>query len=198
MANRLGDKRIAILATDGFEEVELTQPMDALRAEGAEVDVISNKTGEIQGFNHFDRGRKVKVDVALADADASDYDALVLPGGAHNPDQLRVDEQALAFVRAFAAAGKPIAAICHAPWILINAGLVNGRALTSWPTIREDLKNAGAKVLDEEVVVDSGLVTSRGPKDLPAFCNKLIEEIAEGFHRQQAEKAARSEQRAPH
>ena len=198
MANRLEGKSVAILATDGFEEVELTQPLEALRAEGAQVDVIAPKADEIQGFNHFDRGRWVPVDVTLDSADASDYDAIVLPGGAHNPDQLRINEKAVAFVRAFADAGKPVAAICHAPWILINAGLAAGRRLTSWPTIREDLKNAGATVVDEEVVVDAGLVTSRGPKDLPAFCNKVIEEITEGLHRQQAGKASRSEQRSRH
>ncbi|MET0988252.1 MAG: type 1 glutamine amidotransferase domain-containing protein [Steroidobacteraceae bacterium] len=198
MAKRLEGKSVAILATDGFEEVELTQPLDALRAEGAQVDVVAPKAGEIQGFNHFDRGRWVPVDVALDDADASDYDAIVLPGGAHNPDQLRINEKALTFVRAFADAGKPVAAICHAPWILINAGLAAGRKLTSWTTIREDLKNAGATVVDEEVVVDAGLVTSRGPKDLPAFCNKVIEEITEGLHHQQAAKAKHSEPRPRH
>lgn len=197
MAKRLEGKAIAILATDGFEQSELLQPLEALRNAGADVEVIAPAGKEIQGFNHFTADRKVPVDRTLQDADASDYDALVLPGGAHNPDQLRVNEKALAFVRAFADTGKPIGAICHAPWILINAGLTAGRTLTSWPTIREDLKNAGANVVDQEVVVDSGLVTSRGPKDLPAFCSKLIEEIGEGEHRQQAMKASRSEQR-PH
>jgi len=196
MATRLEGKSVAILATDGFEQSELLQPLEALRNAGAEVDVIAPKSGEIQGFKHFEAAQKVQVDCTLADADASDYDALVLPGGAHNPDQLRIDEQALAFVRDFAEAGKPIGAICHAPWILINAGLAAGRKLTSWPTIRQDLKNAGATVVDEEVIVDSGLITSRGPNDLPAFCSKLIEEIAEGAHPQQATKAAQSEQRA--
>lgn len=195
MAQRLEGKTIAILATDGFEQSELLQPLEALRRAGAEVDVVAPGGDDIQGFNHFKADRKVPVDCTLAEADPTDYDALVLPGGAHNPDQLRIDQEALQFVRAFADAGKPIGAICHAPWILINAGLASGRTLTSWPTIREDLKNAGANVVDQEVVVDTGLVTSRGPKDLPAFCSKLIEEIAEGRHRQQRQKAARSEQR---
>lgn len=195
MVKRLEGKNIAILATDGFEESELVQPLEALRQEGAHVDVIAPNAGEIQGFKHFDRGRKIAVDETLDNADASDYDAIVLPGGAHNPDQLRINDKALAFVRSFADAGKPVAAICHAPWVLINAGLVSGRTLTSWPTIREDLKNAGATVVDQEVVVDAGLITSRGPKDLPAFCSKLVEEITEGVHGQQSAKAKRSEQR---
>ena len=189
MAQRLEGKRIAVLATDGFEEVELTQPRDALKEAGATVEIVSLKDGEIQGFNHFDKGQSVKVDKALDAADASDYDALVLPGGAHNPDQLRIEQQALDFVEAFFEAGKPVGAICHAPWILINAGVVEGRTLTSYETIREDLKNAGAKVVDQEVVVDQGLVTSRKPDDIPAFVDKLIEEIAEGRHRGQAQAA---------
>lgn len=194
MANRLEGRSIAILATDGFEQSELLTPLQALRNEGADVEVISPKEGDIQGFRHFTPDQRVRVDRALAAADARDYDALVLPGGAHNPDQLRIDERALAFVREFADAGKPIAAICHAPWILINAGLARGRTLTSWPTLREDLRNAGANVVDQEVVVDSGLVTSRGPDDLEAFCGKLIEEICEGEHPEQAQKAHQSEQ----
>lgn len=195
MANSLEGKAIAILATDGFEQSELLEPLEALRNEGADVEVIAPEGNEIQGFKHFTADRKVAVDRTLEDADASDYDALVLPGGAHNPDQLRINEKALSFVRAFAEASKPIGAICHAPWILINAGLASGRTLTSWPTLRLDLKNAGANVVDQEVVVDSGLVTSRGPKDLPAFCSKLIEEILEGAHREQAMKASHSDRR---
>jgi protease I len=195
MPNRLQGKNIAILATDGFEEVELLKPMEALTKEGATVEVVSLKAGEIQGFNHLMPDKRISVDQTLEEAEASDYDALVLPGGAYNPDQLRIDTEALKFVRAFADAGKPIGAICHAPWILINAGLAQGRTLTSWPSIRQDLKNAGANVVDKEVVVDTGLVTSRGPDDLPAFCNKLIEEFAEGRHAQQASKARQSQQR---
>jgi len=192
MAGQLQGKKIAIMATDGFEEVELTQPMEALKAAGAEVDIIAPKDGEIQGFNHLSPSQKIKVDHALSDAIAADYDALMLPGGVANPDQLRINEQATGFVRSFAKAGKPIGAICHAPWILINAGLAEGRTLTSWPTIRQDLTNAGAHVVDQEVVVDNGLVTSRGPKDLPAFCAKIVEEFREGRHEGQAAAANRS------
>lgn len=186
MPGQLQGKKIAIMATDGFEEVELTQPLEALKQAGAEVDIVSLKDGEIQGFNHLTPSQKIKVDRALTDVEAGDYDALMLPGGVANPDQLRINEEATDFVRAFAKAGKPIGAICHAPWILINAGLAEGRTLTSWPTIRQDLRNAGAHVVDQEVVVDNGLVTSRGPKDLPAFCSKIVEEFREGRHEGQA------------
>ena len=189
MTGRLDGKRIAIMATDGFEQSELLKPLEALRQAGAEVEIVSPRAGDIQGFEHLSPSLKVAVDRTLDDADAGDYDALVLPGGVANPDQLRIDDQALAFVRAFAQAGKPIGAICHAPWILINAGLARGRTLTSWPTLRLDLKNAGANVLDQEVVVDDGLVTSRKPADLPAFCARLIEEFAEGCHDGQARDA---------
>ncbi len=189
MTGRLDGKRIAIMATDGFEQSELLKPLQALEQAGAEVEIVSPRAGEIQGFEHLSPTHKVVVDRTLDEADAGDYDALVLPGGVANPDQLRIDDQALAFVRAFAQAGKPIGAICHAPWILINAGLARGRTLTSWPTLRLDLKNAGANVLDQEVVVDDGLVTSRKPADLPAFCARLIEEIAEGRHDGQARDA---------
>jgi protease I len=192
MAGQLQGKKIAIMATDGFEEVELTKPMQALKAAGAEVEIVAPKDGEIQGFNHLTPSQKIRVDRALGDAEAGDYDALMLPGGVANPDQLRINEEATGFVRAFAKAGKPIGAICHAPWILINAGLAEGRTLTGWPTIRQDLANAGAKVVDQEVVVDNGLVTSRGPKDLPAFCAKIVEEFREGPHEGQASAAQRS------
>ncbi len=190
MAGRLEGKKIAILATDGFEEVELTKPLEALRNAGAQVEIVSPKGGEIQAFDHLTPSRKIHVDRVLNEVEAGGYDALMLPGGANNPDQLRANDEALGFVRSFAEAGKPIGAICHAPWILINAGLAKGRTLTSWPTIRLDLKNAGANVVDQEVVVDNGLVTSRGPKDLPVFCEKLVEEFAEGRHEGQM-KAAR-------
>ena len=192
MAGLLQGKKIAIMATDGFEEVELTKPLEALKQAGAEVEIVSPKEGEIQGFNHMAPSAKIKVDRLLSEADAGDYDALMLPGGVANPDQLRINEDAIDFVRSFAEAGKPIGAICHAPWILINAGLAKGRTLTGWPTIRQDLKNAGANVVDQEVVVDHGLVTSRGPKDLPAFCAKLVEEFREGRHEDQAEAARAS------
>ena len=180
MAGQLEGRKIAILAADGFEEVELTKPLEALKAAGADVEIVSPKDGEIQGFEHLTPSRKIAVDRSLGEADAGDYDALVLPGGVANPDQLRINEEALAFVRGFAEAGKPIGAICHAPWILINAGLAEGRTLTSWPTLRLDLKNAGANVVDQEVVVDNGLVTSRKPDDLPAFCAKLVEVFRDG------------------
>ena len=180
MTARLDGKRVAILATDGFEQAELFTPRDALREAGADVDLISLKIGEIQGFDHITPDKRAAVDLSLDQADAEDYDALVLPGGANNPDRLRIEPKALDFVRAFAKARKPMGVICHAPWILINAGVAEGRKLTSYKTIRQDLKNAGAEVVDEEVVVDGNLITSRQPSDLPAFCEKLIEAIAEG------------------
>lgn len=179
---QLSGKTVAILATDGFEQVELTEPMKALKDAGATVEIVSLKDGEIQGFNHFDRADTFKVDRTLSDASVADYDGLMLPGGAHNPDALRTDDEAKSFVKGFFDAGKPVAAICHAPWVLIDAGVAGGRKLTSYKTIRTDLKNAGAEVVDEEVVVDRGLVTSRCPDDLPAFNAKMIEEFAEGRH----------------
>jgi protease I len=188
--SQLSGKRVAILATHGFEESELTEPMRALREHQADVDVVSPERGEVQGFKHFDKGESVAVDTLLADADPKDYDALVIPGGLFNPDALRVDDDALAFTRAFFEAGKPVAAICHGPWVLANAGVLEGRSVTSVPNIRKDLENAGAKWSDDEVVVDQGLVTSRTPDDLPAFCAKLVEEIAEGKHRGQQRSAA--------
>lgn len=198
MSGRLLGKKVAILATDGFEESELLKPLEALKKEGAQVEVIAPKSGEIQGFKHMTPDKKVRVDKELERARPEDYDAIVLPGGAQNPDQLRTKPLVQNFVRAFADAGKPLAAICHAPWILIDAGLAKNRKLTSWPTIRLDLKNAGAQVVDEEVVVDQGLITSRGPDDLPAFCSKLVEEIAEGRHAGHGMKAQQSEQTLRH
>ena len=183
MANgRLEGRKVAVLATDGFEQVELTKPVEALRAEGAQVEIVAPKSGLIQGFKHHDKGDTVPVDRELASADAGGYDAIVLPGGVINPDALRLEPKAIDFVRAFAQAGKPIAAICHGPWTLINAQAVEGRRMTSWPSLQADLTNAGAQWVDEEVVVDHGLVTSRKPDDLPAFCAKMIEEFAEGRH----------------
>ncbi|NEX93833.1 type 1 glutamine amidotransferase domain-containing protein [Caulobacter sp. 17J65-9] len=192
---RLDGKTVAILATDGFEEVELTQPREALEAAGATVRVVSLKPGEIQGLKHFDRGRKVPVDLVLEEAMSETFDALMLPGGAMNPDRLRTEPKVQAFVREFFRAGKPVAAICHAPWILIDAGVAEGRTLTSYRTIRRDLINAGAEVVDREVVVDEGLVTSRQPSDLPAFCAKMIEEFAKGRHEGQAHLFAEHEAR---
>ncbi|WP_374389215.1 type 1 glutamine amidotransferase domain-containing protein [Brevundimonas sp.] len=189
MAQSLSGKTVAVLATDGVELIELTEPVKALRDAGAAVEIVSLKAGDFQGFNHLTPGDKITADKAVAGVDASAYSALMLPGGVANPDQLRADEDAVKFVRAFFDAGKPVAAICHAPWLLIEAGVVEGRTLTGYPSIRTDLRNAGATVVDEEVVVDDGLVTSRNPDDIPAFNAKMIEEFAEGRHRGQAEKA---------
>jgi protease I len=180
--DQLRGKKVAVLATDGFEQSELEKPVEALKAAGATVEVVSPKSGEIQGMEHNEKGRPVRVDRALDQAVAEDYDSIVLPGGVANPDALRLEPRAIAFVRAFADAGKPIAAICHGPWTLINAEAVEGKRMTSWPSLEADLRNAGAEWVDEEVVVDEGLVTSRKPDDLPAFCAKMIEEFAEGRH----------------
>ena len=196
MPGKLQGKTIAILATDGFEQAELLEPHKALKAAGATVEIISLKLGEIQGFEHLDSGQKVPVDKTLDTVQASSYDGLVLPGGANNPDALRIEPAVQRFVRAFFDAGKPVGAICHAPWILIDAGVASGRRMTSYKTIRQDLRNAGAEVVDEEVVVDKGLITSRDPNDLPAFNAKLIEEFAEGKHDEQAQKAKASESQA--
>ncbi|NJC41208.1 protease I [Brevundimonas alba] len=192
MAQTLSGKTVAALATDGVEQVELTEPVKALKEAGATVHVVSLKPGQIQGFNHLTPGDKIPVDKALSETDPSAYDALLLPGGVANPDQLRGREEAVSFVRAFFDAGKPVAAICHAPWLLVEAGVADGRTMTGYSTIRTDLKNAGATVVDEAVVVDDGLVTSRNPDDIPAFCEKMIEEFAEGRHRGQAQAAAES------
>jgi protease I len=189
---KLDGKRIAFLAADGVEQVELTEPWDAVKGEGARPELISLEDGQIQAFNHLDHGDKLDVDKKVTDADAADYDGLVLPGGVANPDFLRVDENAVAFVRAFFEAGKPVGAICHAPWTLIDAGVVKGLTLTSWPSVRTDLRNAGANWVDEEVHVDKGLTTSRKPGDLPAFNAKIIEEFQEGRHEQLAEATAGS------
>ena len=185
MSGQLDGKTIAFLATDGVEQVELTEPWKAVEQAGGTPELVSLESGEIQGFNHLDKGDTFPVDRTASDADASRYDGLVLPGGVANPDFLRADESAVAFVRAFFEQGKPVAAICHGPWTLIDAGVVSGRTLTSWPSLRTDLRNAGATWVDEEVHVDGGLVSSRKPDDLPAFCSKLVEEFAEGVHEQQ-------------
>jgi protease I len=182
MNQALNGKRVAILATDGFEESELSVPRAALQKEGVEVHVVSPEGKGIRAWAETDWGDTYDADKALADAHESDYHALVLPGGLFNPDELRLNEDALSFVKAFFQAGKPVAAICHAPWILINAGVVDGRKMTSVPSVAQDLRNAGVNWVDEPVVVDSGLVTSRTPKDLDAFNAKLLEELQEGRH----------------
>lgn len=182
MAAELRGKRIAILATDGFEQSELTEPLRALVTAGAEVDVIAPKSGRIQGMEHREKGEMVDVNRTLEQADAADYAALVLPGGVANPDALRVNSRAVQFVRAFFDQKKPVAAICHGPWTLIEAGAVKGRTVTSWPSLKSDLANAGAQWVDREVVVDNGLVNSRKPDDLPAFCRIMIEEFQQSRH----------------
>jgi protease I len=178
----LTGKRVAILVADGFEQVEMTEPKRALEQAGARTSLVSPAQGRVQGWNHHDKADQFPVDVALDGASAADYDALLLPGGVANPDQLRTLPKAVAFVREFFAAGKPVAAICHAPWTLIEADVVRGRTVTSWPSLRTDLVNAGATWVDEEVATDNGLVTSRKPDDIPAFNRKMIEEFAEGIH----------------
>jgi protease I len=185
----LDGKRIAFLATDGVEQVELTEPLKAVRDAGADVDLISLKKGEFQGFNHLDKGDTFTADRAVKDADADDYDGIVLPGGVANPDFLRSDEDAVRFVRSFVEAKKPVGAICHGPWTLVEADVIKGRTLTSWPSLQTDIRNAGATWVDEEVHVDQGLVTSRKPDDLPAFNAKVIEEVAEGRHERAPEPA---------
>jgi len=182
MSDELSGKKVAILVANGFEQVELTEPKRALEEAGAAAPIVSPESGKVKGWKHTEWGDEFPVDVPLQDAKADDYDALVLPGGVMNPDTLRRNEWALQFVRAFYESGKPIAAICHGPWTLIDAEVVEGRTMTSYPSIQTDLKNAGAKWVDKEVVVDNGLVTSRSPDDLPAFNRKMIEEIAEGAH----------------
>jgi protease I len=192
-ADTLKGKKVAIVAADMVERVELVEPRKALENAGATTELISIKPGEIQSFNHFDPAEKIKVDRTAEEVDAADYDALMIPGGVGNPDQLRGDENVVSFVRAFFDAGKPVAAICHAPWVLVEAGVVKGRKVTSWPTLQTDIRNAGGNWVDQEVVVDQGLVTSRKPDDIPAFNRKMIEEFAEGVHagQRQKTKAAR-------
>ena len=187
MGDKLRGKRVAILAADMFERVELEKPRKALLDAGAEVDIVSIHPGEIQGFDHFEPAAKVKVDRTVEEVSADDYDALMVPGGVGNPDQLRGDENAVQLVRDFFEQGKPAAVICHGPWVLVEAGVVRGRRLTSWPTLQTDIRNAGGDWVDSEVVVDQGLVTSRKPDDIPAFNAKLIEEVAEGVHAGQRE-----------
>jgi protease I len=180
--NTLAGKKVAILVADGFEQVELTDPKAALERAGARTSIVSPAAGRVRGWNHFDKADEFTVDVPLDDAKAGEFDALLLPGGVANPDQLRMMPKAVSFVRAFFDAGKPVAAICHGLWPLIDAGVVSGRTVTSWPSLQADLRNAGAEWVDREVVTDQGLVTSRKPDDIPAFNRKMIEEFAEGRH----------------
>lgn len=182
MENKLKGKKVAILATDGFEESELSQPLQELKNQGATAHIVSIKSGQIKAWDQGDWSKKYDVDKTLDEVSADDYNALVLPGGVINPDKLRANEKAVSFVRDFFKAGKPVAAICHGPWTLIEADVVKGRKMTSYKSIKTDLINAGANWVDEEVVVDQGLVTSRNPDDLPAFCRKMVEEIREGKH----------------
>jgi len=185
MANELQGKRIAFIATDGVEQVELTEPWKAVERAGAEPELLSIKKGEIQGMNHLDKGDAFPVDQLVSDADPTDYDGLVLPGGVANPDFLRMNEDAVRWVRTFFEQGKPAGVICHGPWTLVEADLVRGRTLTSWPSLRTDIRNAGGTWVDEECVVARGLVTSRKPDDLPAFTAKIVEEFGEGVHEEQ-------------
>ena len=188
MADRLQGRRIAFLAApEGTEQVELEKPWEAVEQEGGTPELISTDSGQIQAFHHLDRGDKFDVHKTVSDASADDYDGLVLPGGVANPDFLRKDESAVGFIRGFFEAGKPVGVICHGPWTLIEADVVRGRKITSYPSLKTDLKNAGAEWVDEEVVVDAGLVSSRNPDDLPAFCDKIVEEFCEGVHEEQRE-----------
>ncbi|MGY3214275.1 type 1 glutamine amidotransferase domain-containing protein [Mucilaginibacter sp. HD30] len=178
----LSNKKVAILTEEGFEQVELTSPLEALKQAGAQVDVISPKSGKIKAWNQTDWGIEIDVDKELSTVSPDDYDALMLPGGVLNPDKLRQNKEAIAFVSAFLDESKPVAAICHGPQVLIETGMISGRSLTSYPSLQTDLTNAGAQWTNQEVVVDNGLVTSRTPDDLPAFNKKMIEEFAEGVH----------------
>ncbi|PZF84316.1 type 1 glutamine amidotransferase domain-containing protein [Jiangella anatolica] len=190
MAERIDGTRVAVLvANEGVEQVELTEPWKAIENAGGRPSLIAPQPGEVQAFNHLDKGDTFQVDRGVGEASPDDYDALMLPGGVVNPDQLRMSPDAVEFVRAMFAAGKPVAAICHAPWTLVEADVVRGRTLTSWPSLQTDLRNAGATWVDEEVCTDHGLVTSRKPDDLPAFCAKMVEEFAEGRHPAQTSSA---------
>ena len=183
---QLDGKKVAFLATDGVEQVELTEPWKKVEDEGGTPELISLESGEIQGFNHRDKGDAFPVDKTVQEANEADYDGLVLPGGVANPDFLRMDEGAVGFVRGFFEAAKPVGVICHGPWTLVEADVLQGRTITSWPSLQTDIRNAGGNWVDEEVVVDQGLVSSRNPDDLPAFCEKIVEEFCEGEHEAQA------------
>ena len=183
MAGQLDGKKVAILVADGFEQVEMTKPREALDQAGAETKIVSLKPGKIQGMHHANKGDKFDVDLTLDEARPDKFDALTIPGGVHNPDKMRTNQKALGFARHFFRESKPVAVICHGPQLLINADLVRGRKMTSWPAIQVDMRNAGARWVDQEVVVDNGLVSSRKPDDIPAFNRKMIEEFAEGRHK---------------
>jgi protease I len=185
MEKKLDGKKVAILVADGFEQIELTGPMEALEAAGATVEIVSPAQEEVQGWNHDEKADAFHVDMPLDRARSDDYDALLLPGGVRNPDQLRQLTRALEFVDGFFATGKPVAAICHAPWTLIDVGVVKGKKLTSWPSLKTDLRNAGANWVDQDVVVDNGLVSSRKPDDIPVFNKKMIDEFANGRHQRE-------------
>ncbi len=180
--SKLDGKKIAFLFTNGVEQVELEKPLEAVQNEGGECVKVSIEDGEVQAFNHLDHGDKIAIDKKVSDVSADDFDGLVLPGGVANPDFLRMDEGAVNFVRSFVEQGKPIGVICHGPWTLVEADVLKGRTITSWPTLQTDIRNAGGNWVDEEVVVDEGLVSSRNPDDLPAFCDKIVEEFCEGEH----------------
>lgn len=190
MDKQLSGKSVAILVADGFEQVEMTEPRAALEAAGAHTRIVSPADGRVQGWKHFDKADTFTVDVPLNDARSDEFDALLLPGGVANPDQLRINPKAVRFVREFFDAGKPVAAICHGLWPMIDAGVVEGRTVTSWPSLKSDLRNARANWVDQEVVTDNGLVTSRKPDDIPAFNQKMVEEFAEGRHQPRGSTAA--------
>ena len=192
MANELQGKKIAFLATEGVEQIELVEPWKAVEAAGGEPELLSIQPGKIQGFEHLDKGEEFSVDKHVSQGDPDDYDGLVLPGGVANADFLRMDEDAVRFVKNFFETGKPVGVICHGPWTLVEADVLKGRKLTSWPSLQTDIRNAGGDWVDEEVVVDAGLVSSRKPDDLPAFCAKIVEEFGEGVHEEQAEKTAQA------
>ena len=190
MGEKLSGKKVAFVATDGVEQIELTEPWKAVESEGGQPELLSIEEGQIQGFEHLDKADTFDVDKPVKDANPDDYAGLVVPGGVANGDFLRGDEDTVRFVRSFFEAGKPVGIICHGPWVAVEADVVRGRTPTSWPTLKTDIRNAGGEWVDEEVVVDAGFVTSRNPDDLPAFCAKVVEEICEGRHEEQAQQTA--------